>query len=98
MEYNAKKIEISQYDLYYDVKETINESDYVENYNDLLVLLKDDDKTLKSFFLQNDYEENQADYYSKIYENQCLNQYSLDEKTLSIIAEYENFLKTEGEV
>ena len=95
MEFIADKIEISQDDLYYDVKESINEGDYIENYNDLLILLKNDDKTLKSFFLQNEYEEKQADYYAKIYENQCINQYSLDEKTLSIITEYENFLKTE---
>lgn len=79
--------DITEFSLYDDIEK--NEFEYIENWNDIV---NQSDGSLKEFFTKNGYLENDADYFSVCYENKTLQYELLNEKTLSIIKEYENYL------
>lgn len=79
--------DITEFSLCDDIEK--NSHEYIENWDDIV---NQSDGSLKEFFTKNGYLENDANYFSICYENKTLQYELLNEKTLSIIKEYENYL------
>jgi len=86
LDFIANIIKINEIDLYEDVIENICILEYVINLDDIINYT---DNSLFEFFTKNGYAEEIALYYVNCYENNVLSDICLNEKTLSIIREYE---------
>jgi hypothetical protein len=87
LDFIANMLKIDNYLLYENIMEKINYIDYVENLEEII---NKHDGTLFEFLTMNKYSKNYADYIELSYNNGIINILSLDEKTLSIIKEFEN--------
>jgi len=90
LDFIANILDIKEFDLYYDVIENINIFSYVTNLEDMINYT---DNTLYELFTSNGFSREIADYYVNCYENNILDTICLNEKTLSIIEEYNNRIK-----
>jgi len=91
LDFIAHMLGIDNYSIFENVYENLDYLNYVENLNEVI---NKSDNSLYEFFTKNKYTKETSLYYATTYENGNINQLCLNEKTLSIIKEYEENLKT----
>jgi len=82
-------LKVDNYSLFECIYERIDFFSYVDNLDEMLEYT---DNSLYEFFTKNKMDKTWADYIVTSYNNGMINQLCLDEKTLSIIKEFENTL------
>lgn len=88
LDFIACILDIKEFDLYDDdVIENINVFEYIINYDDLINYT---DNSLFEYFTKNGYSKKIASYYVNCYENNNIDKIIMNEKSLSIIKEFEN--------
>ncbi len=87
LEFISKIENVTAFDIYDRLE--ISHYDYIENYDEIL---NKTDGSLFEMLTQNNFSKDWADYIQISFDNGVLESLSLDEKTLSIIREYKNFL------